>query len=103
MPSWRAMSSLTASVAVAVSASTVGLPSARHGAADPEERRAEVVPPLRDAVRLVDDQQATGAARQQLEEGGVGQPLGVMKTIFALAGGDRALRRVDLVARRPRC
>ena len=63
------MSSITASVAVAVSARTVGLPRRGSGAADLEEGRPEVVAPLRDAVRLVDDEQADRMRRDEVEEG----------------------------------
>ena len=51
------MSSLTFGGAVAVSASTGGWFERAHGLAEAEVRGAEVVPPLRDAVRLVDDEQ----------------------------------------------
>ena len=51
------MSSRTAGVAVAVSASTVGCPSAFDDAAEREIGRPEIVTPLADAVRFVDDEE----------------------------------------------
>ena len=75
----------------------VGLPRRGSGAADLEEGRTEVVAPLRDAVRLVDDDQADRMLRDEVEERGVGEPLGRREHDPRLAGGDRLLRRVDLV------
>ena len=91
------MSSITASVAVAVRARIVGLPRRGSGAADLEEGGAEVVAPLRDAVRLVDDEQADRMRRDEVEEGGVGEPLGRREDDLRRAGGDRLLGGVDLV------
>ena len=82
------MSSITASVAVAVSASTGGLPSARQRRGDLEVGRAEVVAPLRDAVRLVDDEEATGCARRASRNRGVDEPLGRGEDDARGAGGD---------------
>ena len=97
------MSSATSSVAVAVSASTVGRPSARQRGADLQEGRAEVVAPLRDAVRLVDHQQAGRLRAQQLDEAGVGQPLGGGEDDARAAVGDGRLGGVGFLGVDARC
>ena len=98
------MSSITASVAVAVSARTVGLPRRGERAADLEERRPEVVAPLRDAVRLVDDEQADRMRRAA----GRGTPAsasrsGVVKTILAAPAAIACLGARRSRRRRRRC
>ena len=67
-PSRARISSRTIGVAVAVQASTRAAPSSASSAADPEVLRPEVVPPLADAVRLVDgDQRALEVAQEPAE------------------------------------
>ena len=90
-------------MAVAVSASTGGLPSRGSSVADLQEGRPEVVAPLRDAVRLVDHQQATGCAVQQLQERRVGQALGRGHDDAGAAVGDGRFGRLRLLAVDARC
>ena len=54
MPSWRAMSSRTSAVAVAVSAMTGGRPEPLDHRPEREIVGAEIVSPLAHAVRFVD-------------------------------------------------
>ena len=94
-PSCSATSAVTRALAVAVVAST-GMPVGQVGeqGADPAVVGAEVVAPVGDAVRLVDDQQAAGRGqpRQHLvAEAGVVEPLGADQQHVDLAGVD--LRR----------
>ena len=85
MPSWRAMSSRTSAVAVAVSASTGGRAEPLDDGAQREVVGPEVVPPLAHAVRLVHDEQAHRAREQVLEEVAVLEALGREVEDLALA------------------
>ncbi len=70
-----------------------------HGA-QPAVVGAEVVPPVRDAVRLVDHQQAGGGGelgQHLVAEVGVVQPLGADQQDVDLPGGDLGLDLVPLV------
>ena len=78
---------MTALVAVAVSASTGGLPSARR-LAKPEIRRAEVVPPLADAVRLVDDEKIDLLALQLGDERRIRELFGCREDELRISGRD---------------
>ena len=79
-----------------------GRPAHRaHRVAQPEVGRAEVVPPLRDAVRLVDHEQRHPRARERLAEPGVTQALG-RHVRHARAAAREALEGGVLVARRER-
>ena len=89
-PSCSATSSVTRALAVAVVAST-GMPSGQVGeqGADPAVVGPEVVAPVGDAVRLVDDQQAAGRGQpgqHLVAEAGVVEPLGADQQHVDLAG-----------------
>ena len=75
-PNCSAMSSCTIGVAVAVSAMTGAGRSRRQVLAEHAVVRPEIVPPLGNAVRLVDGDQRRLALRQHLGEAGHAQPLG---------------------------
>ena len=70
------MSAATCGVAVAVEATIDLRPEPARGVGEPEVVGPEVVPPLRDAVRLVDHEQADVGAAQALEEARRGEALG---------------------------
>ena len=102
--SCRPMSSMTGAVAVAVSASTGGLPSAVQRIGDLEERGAEIVAPLRDAVGFVDHEEIELDLLAALSRNaGSDRRSGVVKTIstwplrdcfergLLLARGERAV------------
>ena len=93
------MSARTSAVAVAVSASTGGLPSRFDDGAEREVVGAEVVAPLAHAVRLVDDEEAHRAREQQIEEVAILEALGREVEDLALAVGHLA-RRLARLARR---
>ena len=75
-PSRSTISSRTGGAAVAVSARTAGGRAASATRAEAQVVRPEVVAPLRDAVRLVDDHQRRARASDLLEHVGVGELLG---------------------------
>ena len=75
-PSRRATSRATRGVAVAVEATSARAPSVARGVGEAEVVGPEVVPPLRDAVRLVDHEQADAHLAHALEEAGRGEALG---------------------------
>ncbi len=66
------------------------LAEARQGAADLEERRPKVVSPLRDAMRLVDDDEADRPRRDQSTKAGSASRSGVVKTILAAPAASAA-------------
>ena len=68
MPKRETISAATALVAVAVQAITVGRPSRSAICGQAQVVGAEVVAPLRDAVRLVDREQVDAPLRERLEE-----------------------------------
>ena len=103
-PSRAAMSARVGGAAVAVSATTGGSPEPLDHRAQPQVVGPEVVPPLGDAVGLVDDEQRDARGPQRLDDLVVGQLLGgeehVLGTAVAQllprpAGLRRALRGVD--------
>ncbi len=101
MPSCRTMSSRTSAVAVAVSASMGGRPSALHHRAERQVVGAKIVSPLAHAVRFVDDEQADLAREQPVEEVAVLEALGREVEDLALAVQDlprgfTRLRRVEM-------
>ena len=70
------MSSATCGVAVAVEATIASRAEPARGVGEAEVVGPEVVPPLRDAVRLVDDEQPDPRLPDPLEEPGRGEALG---------------------------
>jgi hypothetical protein len=70
------MSAATCGVAVAVSASTVGVAQRAHGLAERHERGPEIVPPLRDAMRFVHDEERDLGLLERREEFRVREALG---------------------------
>jgi hypothetical protein len=69
------------------------------GAADLEEGRAEVMAPLRDAMRFIDDEQARALARHHGDEVRVGEALGRREDDLRLAARDGCLGGAALVGR----
>ena len=96
------MSSRTSAVAVAVSASIGGRPSRFDDRAEREVVGTEVVAPLADAVRFVDDEQAHRAREQALEEVAVLEALGREVEDLALAVLDLPARLARLARRQMR-
>ena len=70
------MSSATCGVAVAVEATIASAPEPARRVGQPEVVGPEVVPPLRDAVRLVDHEEPELGLADPLEEPGRGEALG---------------------------
>ena len=87
---------MTAGVAVAVSARMFGWPSGP--VAEPISRKAgrKSCPHWRDAVRLVDHEQADRMRRQRSDEVGIGESLRRREDDPRAAFGDRQLGRGDL-------
>ena len=75
-PSRATMSSATCGVAVAVEATIASRAEPARGVGEPEVVGPEVVAPLRDAVRLVDDEEPDLRLPDPLEEAGRGEALG---------------------------
>jgi len=95
------MSSLTLGGAVAVSARTGGATERADGLAEPEVGGAKVVPPLRNTMGFVDDEQRHADGGEPLAEPRLAEPLrrdvGDAGAIFGQPG-----QRGLLVARRQR-
>ena len=94
------MSRATCGVAVAVDAMIASASQPARGVGEPEVVGPEVVAPLRDAVRLVDDEQADFTSRDRLEERRRREPLGRDVEQPQLASR-RAVERLAVRARRP--
>ena len=94
------MSSATCGVAVAVEATIASRAEPARGVGEPEVVRAEVVAPLRDAVRLVDHEQPDLGVADALEEAGRGEALG-RDVEQPRRAGHRAVDRRAVRRRRP--
>ena len=94
------MSAATCGVAVAVEATIASRAEPARRVGEPEVVGPEVVPPLRDAVRLVDHEQADPRLPDALEEAGRGEALG-RDVEQPHVPGDRALDRAPVRAPRP--
>ncbi len=95
-PSWRPMSSITSSVAVAVRASSVRIAERAQRGAEAAVGRPEVVAPLRDAVRLVHHEEVDRALLELVEKVAVGELLGRGEDELGLAAPDARERLAPL-------